>query len=400
MWKIIIIGILISCFSCRQEEELLTEWSDKELQKDRIPVNFSFSVHTETAVFTGTEIKPMDTRATAGTVTTRLENTFKGILLKEINHCWYVDTLVTAQLDSKQKPWNLLYITDQTIVSNWQIELRPGNYRLIAVLNPSSVTWNPTLTSGRLIKDISKPNDTIPYAFTYRYSTSSFNKGERQLSKEIFVGIKEFSVRKSDDLHSDRTKELTVDFTRQVMKFRLMLRKYTPPTAGSAVVFPNTQHFFHATLRTQDEKGFCQGITSWGEAYYPALSPVKEMKYTSTAISEWFQGNDNENYYIIRPDNSTVPHLFLLTGGQDNPSISYQLDDILITTSSPGIIYVHDSPIKGLKILPNGIGGVVFRPADIPLEYSEEYPAGKGVLEYLPEANPADILDDYCEWNL
>ncbi|MCP9612185.1 hypothetical protein [Coprobacter tertius] len=404
MWKniIIISSILLSIYSCREENDFLEDiFFTEEGTVNKYNVDFNFILHLENIQYE-TDLRPMRTKnVEEDVVTTRLQNSFRGILLKKLNNCWYLDTIVTAELDPAQSKWNTLYITGvNQIVGKWNVDLRPGEYRLIAVLNPESVKWNPDIYEGMLVKDISHPGDTIPYAFNYKRSIDYSNYGERELNREIFTGVKEFSVTKTGDLHSTSDNSLKIDFFRKVMKFRLMLKDYIPPTAGEDVKFNTTEHYFKTTLRTLDQKGFCEGMNCWGDAFYPKLNPVMKIKFSTTAIGRWYTVKNGDRYFIIRPDNSHIPNMFFLTGAEADGTMDFYLTDIKINTYSGGIIYVYDGTIRGLRILPNGISGVVFRPADIPEIFNEEYPYGKGMLEYLPEEDPAVILDDFCEWNL
>lgn len=93
------------------------------------------------------------------------------------------------------------------------------------------------------------------------------NSGYRQLTREVFIAVADFTVPKSGDLHSAGMPAVTLRAERRVAKFRVLLKD--KPSPVNAFTFETTAHTVQA-LFTSQTKPFAEGIDALGNMYYGA----------------------------------------------------------------------------------------------------------------------------------
>lgn len=110
-------------------------------REKRVEVTFRLE-----AVGTDVSLEPM-TRATSYTQWFR--NTARLLILKKADTRWIVDTTQTVLLDAQSGPWAELKIAGDLPPCPFNLELRPGDYRIVAVINWGSADWNNDLVPGK-----------------------------------------------------------------------------------------------------------------------------------------------------------------------------------------------------------------------------------------------------------
>lgn len=153
---------------------------------------------------------------------------------------WIVDTTQTVLLDAQSGPWAELKIAGDLPPCPFNLELRPGDYRIVAVINWGSADWNNDLIPGKVVSDEADGSLRTPPLLTYTISTHWMNNGYRQLSREVFVAVADFPVPKSGDLHSAGVPAVTLRAERRVAKFRVLLKDKLSPANGFS--FDKTAH--------------------------------------------------------------------------------------------------------------------------------------------------------------
>ena len=171
-------------------------------------VEVSFRLET---VGTDVSLVPM-TRATSYTQWFR--NTARLLILKKADTRWIVDTTQTVLLDAQSGPWAELKIAGDLPPCPFNLELRPGDYRLAEAAPPpgflpmpdcvrvsvsaggaaemGSPDWNNDLIPGKVVSDETDGSLRTPPLLTYTISTHWMNNGYRQLSREVFVAVADF----------------------------------------------------------------------------------------------------------------------------------------------------------------------------------------------------------------
>lgn len=217
-------------------------------REKRVEVSFRLE-----AVGTDVSLVPM-TRATSYTQWFR--NTARLLILKKADTRWIVDTTQTVLLDAQSGPWAELKIAGDLPPCPFNLELRPGDYRIVAVINWGSADWNNDLVPGKVVSDETDGSLRTPPLLTYTISTHWMNNGYRQLSREVFVAVADFPVPKSGDLHSAGVPPVTLRAERRVAKFRVLLKDKPSPVNGFSFVVD-------VGMRSTRIMGYDRRITSY-----------------------------------------------------------------------------------------------------------------------------------------
>lgn len=395
-----IIGLLVSTLillpACSEWDENDNLINRERMEEEKVDVCLSLSLAPETQIEGNTEYRPMSARA-AGNIRAKIQNQYKCLVIKKIDNKWYVDSLINRKLTDASL-WTNLKVTDDTKLNDLQLSLRPGHYRILAVLNPSSVEWNPRLMPGEVVKGGS---DTISHAYTYRFQRSLVpyfaNYGKRQLSSEVFAGTAEFTVEKTPDLHSNPVNGNThIRFTRKLMQMRFLLKDQT---SNEGFNFNKTQHTVFATLEADDPKQpFCDGLDCWGDAYYNHTASTTELPICTDTDANWREAKNGNQYKMIS-SHVTIYSPFVFT---DNTcQVPYHLKDIIILGQSGqgGFTYVYKKSIPDLILKHNTIQQIVFRTTD-EADPNISAPQWQVTLEYLKDESAEDLFDSYYECNI
>ncbi len=395
-------GICILLLACSEQEENNSLVNNAIMEKDKMDVCLTLSSIPTLEIEGNTDYRPMSTRAD-GDIKALIENVYKCLVMKEIDGVWYVDTLTERKLLEHPKEGEIINkvsseyvgVKDGMEFTPLRLTLRPGHYRVLAVLNPRSGNWNPALVPGAVVKGEA---DTVAYAYTYNYQKGNYtNEGRREVHDEIFAGSAEFTVKKTSDLHSTPINGNThIIFHRKVMRMRFLLKNHDSPNFN----FSNTAHTVYATLKATDpKKVFCDGLDCWGDAYYNQQQPTTEIPMSTDLDLNWRLSVINKEEYKMSSHHVTVLSPFVYT--DSTTTVPYLIDEIKITGQSggSGFIYFYLSQIPDLILKDNTIQQIVFQTTDQVLGggYGKEWEIA---LEYLKEESSEKLFEPYYECNI
>lgn len=399
-----LVGIFILLLACSERDENESLINSGIMGTEKVDVSLSLSL-PELQIESNTDYRPMSTRAADDKVKAVIENEYRCLVLKEIGGIWYVEASIKPLL-KEGNWWEVLKIMETSVFNNLQLTLRPGHYRVLAVLNPRAVTWNNNLVPGTIVKN---GPDTITHAYTYWFQDVDswhFNRGERQVSKEIFSGTAEFTIEKTSDVHSPVSikGETKIALTRKVAKLRFLLKDHPAvveevtdkgDTVRTNYNFTDTQYTIYSTIKvTQEGERFCDGLDCWGKAYYNRKKPTTQMRIIIDTDPYWQTTSDGRQYKIPL-SNVTIYSPFVLT--DTTKIVSYQLGDMLITGQSDSPFhYVYVGPVAEFKLENNTIQPLVFQ-ARPQVEHKE--PKDEVPLEYLQDESSEELFGTYYECN-
>lgn len=353
-------------------------------EKSRVEVCFRLE-----AVGTDVSLVPM-TRATSYTQWFR--NTARLLILKKADTRWIVDTTQTVLLDAQSGPWAELKIAGDLPPCPFNLELRPGDYRIVAVINWGSADWNNDLIPGKVVSDEADGSLRTPPLLTYTISTHWMNNGYRQLSREVFVAVADFPVPKSGDLHSAGVPAVTLRAERRVAKFRVLLKDKLSPANGFS--FDKTAHTVRMLFTSKTEP-FTEGIDALGGMYYgdPGLY---ELPCCMSTMGD-FHSSGTERYLMCQP-NSTVFSPFVFADPASE--LPFGIVDIGISGASGGFTYKTDQTFAR-TLAASKISGIVFETTDAYDDSSSQIRIE--VVEATDDAgnpeNAAALFDPFYEWN-
>lgn len=387
-------GICFLLSACSEQEDYENLINNAPKEKDLVEVNLRLSLQSEMKVEGNTDYHPMSTRAdgdgVGGKIKALIDKEYNCLVMKEINNVWYVDTLVKPTLsDESSDP---IQVMDDSKFKNLQLTLRPGHYRILAVLNPDGTKWNGDLKPGTVVKG---KGDTVACAYTYKYiKKNRYNPNSplvRFANKEIFVGTAEFTVKKTEDLHSvSISGDTGILFTRRVMQMRFLLKNHP---VSESIYFHNATHFIDATISTLD--CFCDGLDCWGDAYYNHQTPTKKMELYTNTDAPWRTAKNKEQYKMISSHVTTYSP-FVFTDPQK--VVSYQMEDIWIYgQSDPDQVYAYLDPIQSLELRNDTIQQLVFQLTDKTSSGNDDW---HRILDYLKNECEMDLFDNNYECNL
>ena len=390
MGMLISICFLLSACSEREEFESLVNRGIEE--EEEVDVHLSLSSIPAISIEGDTDYRPMNTRA-EGEIRSIIDNTYNCLVMKEIDSKWYVDTLLQQTLTSEGQ-WATIKVKEGMDFKDIQLTLRPGHYRVLAVLNPQSTHWNPDLVPGALVKGDGL-KDTVAYAYTYFFATSSdhMNKGKRQVLKEVFSGIADFTVEKTSDVHSNPVNgDAHITLARKVMQIHFLLKDTI--TSGG-LNFTETQYTVMATLKTTNEKAyFCDGVTCFGDPYYIQGGQTAEMDVCMSLFGQWRKSETRDARYLMSSYHTTIHSPFIFA--DERLTVPFQIENVKIYGQSGMPIYIYPQPITDLMVKNDTIQQIVFQNTDKVIGGNPI----KITLEYLPDESALQLFGPYYECNI
>lgn len=344
----------------------------------------------ETALATDTSLEPM-TRTE--TYTNWIANKFRMLVLKKVDTRWVVDGSPTFLIRPDSSESTELMLTDRSIASDFSMEMRPGEYRIVAVTNPRRCVWNEALKPGTVVADESDSSRPVPPLVTYLTSTHFMNYGYWMLNREIFVGVAEFTVPKSDELHASGMSPVGIRMERRVAKFRIMLKDKPSPVKNHP--FENKDHLVTMHFVTQGNDRLAEGVGALGDMYY-SPEGLTDLPWRLSTTSS-FHPYGGERYQVCM-NNSTVfsPFLFADPKVEELPVV---IDRITIIGGSGGYAYRSEDTFS--RILTAGkITGIVFQPNDTYYGFNSQTEVG---IDEATDADgkpedPATLFGKFVEW--
>lgn len=345
----------------------------------------------EIPVETDTSVEPM-TRATA--YKEWFYNNCRMLILKRIGSRWVVDGTQTTPLDAQASAWGDLKLTGGLPSGDFSIELRPGDYRIVAVLNAGTGTWNANLVPGVTVADDDDASLSTPPLLTYLFSTHWMNDGYRQLYREVFVATADFTVPKASDLHASGMQPVTLRAERRVGKFRVLIKKDPSPVKGN--YFDRTAHVIKLVL-TSKGKPFPVGIDALGGMYY-GDAETYELPWCMSTMGDFHISG--ESSYQLCQTNSTVFSPFLFADPAVD-ALPFEISQIIISGASGGFMY-KTAEVYERTLSTSKISGIVFRTTDTDTTDASSQ-KWIGVTEAVDDKGvPEDALtlfDSFFEWN-
>lgn len=373
--------------ACQESEGPLTDITESS---HRLQVTIPIGLASETKWNYTTDYVPMKTRSN-DFQPALVEKMFAGLVMKEIDGAWYVDTLQHWSLDGTIKvPGFSQYLLNRANnIGKIDLILSPGHYKILVILSPLSVAWNPELKRGYLINADLTGENNVPYACKYRQGNiGNSSRKFPSLYKEVFAGITDFTVSKTGDLHSSSQNgngELLL--TRRVSKYRLALEG----PADDGTNFPNTPHYVELKLKTSDQYSFCQGIDCFGKAYYNPEEASREITmYFSTAKYRPSKEFPDETYQLLTPYNSTYPSQYLFIDPEKEEGIPYQISEFHISGQAYGPSYAFKGEFPEQVLHPNSITGLA-------LQGKLDYGINECEVTLKPDRDPARMFSATVE---
>lgn len=379
----ILFAAVLLAAGCANEQFRATPSSKNE---QTVRVGFCMEADLQT----DTSLEPM-TRVT--NYTNFVSNKCRLLILKKVDTRWIVDSLYSVKIDSEKQFWTELKLTGALPPCAFDLELRPGDYRVVAVLNTDFGNWNQTLKPGTVVSDQSDPGLLTPPLLTYRISDHWANTGYRMLAREIFVAVSDFTVPRSSDLHGTAMPAIALRAERRVGKFRILLKRQLSPNGAN--YFDTTAHTAEILL-TAKEGAFPQGIDALGGMYYGEEKLV-ELPWCMSTTGQFHTSGDWE--YQLCQSNSTVfsPFLFADPAVDELP---FEISEIYLSGASGGFTYWTDDTYRR-ELVVNKICGIVFRTTDATAPNGTQTKIG--ITEATDQNGvPEDavaLFDPFYEWN-
>lgn len=349
-----------------------------------VGVRFGLELPLDTDI----SVRPM-TRAVS--YTNWLRNECRVLILKRIDTRWVVDTTQSFPLDTEQpSPLPELKITGELLADAFAFELRPGDYRVVAVLNAGLTTWNDALVPGTVVADDNDASLRTPPLVTYSFSTHFMNDGYRMLGREVFVAVKDFTVPKSSDLHASGMGPITLRAERRVGKFRILLKD---KKASNGLNFENTQHKFQGIF-TSRTKAFPEGIDALG-GMYRSEAGLYELPWCMCMYGGYHYSGTEA--YQSTQTNATIFSPFLFADPAEE--LTFEISEIFISGQSQSFSYRTDE-VFTRRLGASKICGIVFETTptiDVPnllVDIVESTDPTTGEKE-----DAVKLFDPFFEWN-
>lgn len=383
--SILTVGLLLAT-GCSEDSETTALQSRPG---DAVTVRFGMRARIETDY----NVRPMAVLAT--TYTNWINKHYQAVVIRKIDSRWILDDIVDVSFPGDG---SVIYPTGNDLPQNdFSLELRPGDYRIVVVINSSALSWNKSLKPGTLVADSSDAGFVTPPLATYKVSSHPFNSGYRQLSREIFVAVSDFAVPKQDDLHAQPMQPIELTAERRVGKFRLLLKNKVVNKIG----FETTQHQAFMTLRSEGHP-FVQGIDALGGSYY-GTPEVYEMEWTFNLEGIFHSAAPNPDPnpypYQIMQTNATVFSPYLLA----DPSVEKLDIEIAlehVSGSSGGYDYIVNGTFPR-TLSTSRMFGIVLQPDGRTLGNTSQTLVGavEAVNEKGVKEDAVSLFDPYFEWN-
>lgn len=355
-------------------------------------VRVEFSVEVPADIETDWEHRPM-TRATS--YKTRIPITLRYVVLKKVDTRWIVDQADTILLKRKDKWSTNIYITDSLPPHTISLEMRPGEYKMVAIINPTTGKWYDVIP-GTVVADESDPSFVTPPLQTYILSTHPRNEGYLAIYGEVFVAVHDFTVPKSEDLHSGGMPPIKLHAERRVGKFRLLLKDKASPKEG--FTFSTTDHKAEFLL-TSKGRPFPDGIDAMGNMYYDPENPLNQLPWCMYTYSTFYTSG-NYRYQICQTGASAfTPFLFIDPEGGD---LGFTVSNITVSgaSGSGGFSYRSTDTFERTLAV-DKTTGIVFQTTDT--YDGNDYHPTVDIVEATDETgkpeNAATIFDEFFEWN-
>lgn len=376
--------------SCQQNEPFLNNEPPQKIKfGDEVPVSFNLSAKD---VNYKTDYLPMRAPgAVSDNNKTYISQTIQVVITKKINDDWIVDDAFTTSIIGEGMGGRV-FLTDESRFNDITTELRPGKYRITIVTGFNSIKIHDDyIERGYKFKE-----DNPPMVFSYKTesSTSYPTYTHKYLAEEVFVGMKDFTIEKTDDLHSLPVFDgINIELKRAVARLRVLLiddRSVSIPFLHTTDL--GQEVFGFVNIPESSEEVFCNGLDIWARPYYDKDNKLKQLTYGSCSLENRYT-YDGQEYYIGYYNGRFTSICYFIEENKTIP-VNLTIKSVTCQQGYPTFIYYGDDAKANLKL--NTLSGVVFRPtsdrvgSDIMMIVEEENGA---------PVNAAGIFSPYHEYN-
>jgi len=388
----------IFLFSCQNEEEDMVDVS----ADDGVSVQFSFGIPER--METGTEYVPMGkaTKANEDIYPVQITNDYRALIVKKIGSRWILDKMLTLKISTD--PMTTVHrVRDSVTVAKFTTDLRPGQYRITIITGSRAMNWNTnSLKPGLIVED---GNNKIPMACCYRpIDGGYFHSDKYGLEEEIFAGRYDFTVKKTEDLHSDSLIEpVHLQLERKVAKFRILL--YNDDIGPGSFNISQGNNAITALINAKASDPLPLGLNVWGESFY-SDTPVTEVAYGIYTTNKRLISNEPGNLEYFVPYKGTERQFSTFLFTDPDRDIPITVSEVLHTYVSRAPTYkCQDVPIN-LILKHNHIHGLIMRPNGIDWQEPNEFQPDQMddfygmnvVLDNGTPKSPVGLFDNNIEY--
>lgn len=327
-YLIFLAGAALLLAGCSREPERSSGETD-----GGIPVRFGLDLGGAFAGGTGYEPMGRAEEEDPYPVKVVVKNGYKCFITKEINGNWYVEDIFEARLRAEEGLFAFLDVTEDFAPEDLYLELRPGHYKMLMIVNPT-IEAEKALAPGDLVLSAGQSPDELPGVNLYNNIENSYGvPGGRYIANELFAGLIEFTLEKSDGLSSTSQNPMrqTVELTRRVSSLRFLLKEAEPSVDPNFTSPSNLAPFVMFNMNREDGGEFCAGLNIWGEPYYNGLTTIK-TGYFNNARTYLIDGTGYQVPSTCRNSERLYGHYYFIDPEDD--AVGVTVSDVVITIAS------------------------------------------------------------------
>ncbi|WP_156032915.1 hypothetical protein [Prevotella sp. 10(H)] len=355
---IILLSLAVWLLSCQQDDADFQSGTG-QAKEERIPVKIGVSLND---IDLNTGYEPMGSlKSDPNEVKLRITNQYRIVIMKKINDKIIIDSIATG-LAMRTAGWGLASFKAGQNFDDLYLELTPGKYYISIFTGQGAMAWNGHIRRGGVVADA--VNDgSHTFASTYRTGTKDYsNNGLKYLSEEIHTGTTTFTVRKTEDLHSQPDPALDnihIKLKRRVTKFRILLEDPQGISRTEAFAYNDASPVIKAVMPAVEGK-YVDGLDIWGEPWYNPDIENKKMTYCTEAMSPMYSHPNGNRYYLSVPIGPRVhsPYFFSKPGDE----VKVIITDALVNFKSNERYYVYKGDPIEVTLKHNNVDGIVFNP--------------------------------------
>lgn len=392
---IILTGVICLFLSCAKDEPEISGLATSEQEG-----NVTFVMSLKDQLKQDISHRPMKSIKAAADV--KISNSFKFILTKLIGDDWVIARIETRTIQSGHA--YSVSFTDGDNFDPFSLTLTPGKYRAVIFTGQNAVSWNSALDTGMVVGKASG-EFAAPWACTYKTAADNnyTPKGEESLSEEIFSGMTEFEIEKSDNLHAYPVgRTISVPLYRRVGKFRVLLRDVVlNPEALNPIEWAKGYELYifgRLQVQADSENTLCPGLDIWGEPQYRNTKVMNDIIYFTNTLATTDISTDGYSYYVSKFGRRNYNVNFFSEPGKD---VKFRMTNIGVNFYSGAMEYEYYGSVDNLVLSHNKVNGIVFIPG---YDWRDDSP-GYRSMDLIYEAgsttiplNSNTVFDPYIEY--
>lgn len=392
---ILLLSISIWLFSCQQNEpDILID--DKKGTEEKVPVNIS--VGFDDLVFQ-TDYVPMKNGTDANEVKVMISKLYRIVLMKEVEDKIIIHSLLTGVTDENIRDWESSSYKAGESLKDIPLVLTPGKYYVTVFTGYTKLTENGNLKEGLIVADATK-DGTETFAYTYGIGEKSYsNVGMKYIGQEIFTGHTNFTVKKTEDLHSNADKGLdsiNITLNRCVTKYRIILHDTPDQEINNAFANNSSEAIIKAHFTATKGK-FVDGLDIWGNPWYNPQTEMKEIPYCTETKSTMIPIGEDKYFFSTFGARINAPYFF----SKEGDDVEVEISNIKVLFGSNSRYYQYYGPNLTAKLIHSNIDGIILKPG----EYTTStWPPITDLEIEMDDSgtnprNPLEIFNSYGEYN-